>query len=320
MISFSSKHFLGYLLVYVLTLITIFLQKSYAENIQVITIYNGQSITLHVNVPNAVRYQWYKNEQAVKDSIYSSYTVSVSGSYTVVAFNIEGCSSLAAEPIEIKVIEDLVDLAVVKRSESRPIHVGEPFDYTLSVRNNGPKAAKNAILTDILPYKLDIISINTPTVGSAIYDPSNHTVTWILGTLDINNSTELTLTVKTDVYGPVTNTATITSKERDTDPSNNKSSDIKEILGLNITNVFTPNGDGLNDVFVIPGLMNYPENEIIIFNRWGNSVFQKKNYQNDWDGSSLNEGTYFYILKVMATNGGWQEYKGYLTLLRRALK
>lgn len=89
------------------------------------------------------------------------------------------------------------------------------------------------------------------------------------------------------------------------------------VNGLNITNVFTPNGDGNNDSFVIRGLDLFAQNDIIIVNRWGNEVFKQTNYKNTWTGDGLNEGTYYYILRVKEHAGDeWQVYKGYITLIR----
>jgi gliding motility-associated-like protein len=71
---------------------------------------------------------------------------------------------------------------------------------------------------------------------------------------------------------------------------------------ITLTNTFSPNGDNINEYLVFPGLENYPDNDIVIFNRWGNEVFKKKGYKNDWDGTmngstqKLPTGTYFYIL------------------------
>lgn len=87
---------------------------------------------------------------------------------------------------------------------------------------------------------------------------------------------------------------------------------------INIPNLFTPNGDGTNDVFEIRGLNQYGDNELSIVNRWGNEVFRQKNYQNTWGGEGLNEGTYYYLLRVKPKggNGDWQVFKGYITLIR----
>ncbi len=74
-----------------------------------------------------------------------------------------------------------------------------------------------------------------------------------------------------------------------------------------VPDTFSPNGDGINDFFVIPIVSEFPQNELVIFNRWGSVVFSKLNYQNSWDGRSesgtmgtnvLPEGTYFYVLKL----------------------
>lgn len=69
---------------------------------------------------------------------------------------------------------------------------------------------------------------------------------------------------------------------------------------LFVYNAISPNGDGINDNFVIDGLQNYTDNTLLIFNRWGNQIFKTVNYQNDWqgqwNGSELPDGTYFFFL------------------------
>jgi gliding motility-associated-like protein len=72
---------------------------------------------------------------------------------------------------------------------------------------------------------------------------------------------------------------------------------------LNVPNIITPNGDGVNDVFDIQGL--YPGSSLYIYNRWGTEVFRSSNYANNWQGetktlnmpSQLSEGVYYYILE-----------------------
>jgi gliding motility-associated-like protein len=70
----------------------------------------------------------------------------------------------------------------------------------------------------------------------------------------------------------------------------------------------SPNGDGKNDTFIIPGILTAQPNTVTIFNRWGNIVYQKDNYPNDWHGqtdrafellasdSLLPDGTYYYVV------------------------
>ncbi|MBK8700853.1 MAG: gliding motility-associated C-terminal domain-containing protein [Saprospiraceae bacterium] len=65
--------------------------------------------------------------------------------------------------------------------------------------------------------------------------------------------------------------------------------------------IITPNGDGINDEFVIPCISSgrYAQNELIIFNQWGDQVYQSKPYNNDWAGTYGNDalpaGTYYFV-------------------------
>lgn len=82
---------------------------------------------------------------------------------------------------------------------------------------------------------------------------------------------------------------------------------------ITIYNVFTPNGDGVNDTYEIPNLDRYISNTFIVYNRWGEKVFKEDNYSNDWDGGRLPDGVYFYILKCQ---GYWKEdiFKGSISI------
>ena len=84
---------------------------------------------------------------------------------------------------------------------------------------------------------------------------------------------------------------------------------------LEIPNTFTPNGDGKNDTFQIKGRENYDSIEISIFNRWGDEVYRSKNYKDEWDGAGLNEGTYFYVLKLK--KGSNEESRKSWVLIKR---
>ncbi len=97
------------------------------------------------------------------------------------------------------------------------------------------------------------------------------------------------------------------------------STNIGECDTLVIYDVFSPNGDGTNDVWIIDDLGSYPNNELQIFNRWGNVVFEAKPYMNDWKGISnkdeaLPSATYYYILKLHDAEE--KVYSGSITLIR----
>ncbi|NNC83010.1 MAG: T9SS type B sorting domain-containing protein [Flavobacteriales bacterium] len=78
-------------------------------------------------------------------------------------------------------------------------------------------------------------------------------------------------------------------------------------------NVFTPNGDGENDFFYIEAIDKFDDPLVFVYNRWGNVVFERKNYTNNWDMDGLPEGTYYYVIQNPANN---EAFKGYFTLVR----
>ena len=116
---------------------------------------------------------------------------------------------------------------------------------------------------------------------------------------------------------------------------------------LKIPSVFTPNGDGHNDTFVIslknssqsagsgndnsdirrddnssnenPLSLYYKSTELVIFNRWGRIVYKSNDYQNDWDGGGLSDGTYFYVLKCTGLKEVVQ-YQGSVMILTKSRK
>jgi len=85
---------------------------------------------------------------------------------------------------------------------------------------------------------------------------------------------------------------------------------------VTIYNTFTPNGDNKNDTWWIDGIEAFRDNEVQIFNRWGDEVWSAENYDNQatvWNGSNKNgeklpDATYFYIVKLKSINkvySGW---------------
>ncbi|WP_114777415.1 ice-binding family protein [Botryobacter ruber] len=85
---------------------------------------------------------------------------------------------------------------------------------------------------------------------------------------------------------------------------------------LNFPKAFSPNGDGTNDTWRITNLSRYTDNDIIIFNRLGTEVFRKSNYQNDWAGTGLEQGTYFYKARVRQCDGSSKDFTGYVSIYR----
>nr|WP_294859343.1 HYR domain-containing protein [uncultured Fluviicola sp.] len=84
---------------------------------------------------------------------------------------------------------------------------------------------------------------------------------------------------------------------------------------------FSPNEDGDNDYFVVHGIKSYPDNSIVVFNRWGNIVYQRNGYADEWygdnnSGDPLPDATYFVILKAVVA-GEEKVLQGYVDLRRK---
>ncbi len=88
-----------------------------------------------------------------------------------------------------------------------------------------------------------------------------------------------------------------------------------------VYHAFSPNADGLNDLFIISGITRFPENHVYIFNRWGQLVWDREKYDNVkvvWDGKDnkdvpLTAGTYFYLINHKA---GSKPKKSWVELTR----
>ena len=83
-------------------------------------------------------------------------------------------------------------------------------------------------------------------------------------------------------------------------------------------NLVTPNGDGVNDKWVIPNIDMYPDNEVIVYDKAGRAVFTKRGYNNEWDGTlngtKLKEDAYFYVIKF--NKDGALPIRGYVSIVR----
>jgi gliding motility-associated-like protein len=83
-------------------------------------------------------------------------------------------------------------------------------------------------------------------------------------------------------------------------------------------NLVTPNGDGVNDRWVIPNIDMYPDNEVMVYDKAGRAVFAKRGYNNEWDGTvngkKLKEDAYFYVIKF--NKDGALPIRGYVSIVR----
>jgi gliding motility-associated-like protein len=86
---------------------------------------------------------------------------------------------------------------------------------------------------------------------------------------------------------------------------------------IDVPNVFSPNGDGINDTWVIPYLQLYPTISVQIYSRQGQAVYKSSGYYKAWDGKlngkDLPVGTYYYVIKL---NPLYKALSGSVTILR----
>lgn len=90
-----------------------------------------------------------------------------------------------------------------------------------------------------------------------------------------------------------------------------------QVCALGYHNVFTPNGDGMNDLFIISGAENFENLHLMVVNRWGDLVYENADYDNSWGGKDKNgndlvEGTYYYTL----SQNGVEIYSDSFIILR----
>lgn len=152
-------------------------------------------------------------------------------------------------------------------------------------------------------------------------DPTSYVVTGLPGTI-----TSVAPFIFTSE--PLLESATYSVSVRDGNYCNQVTvtggSDCSYDAPIYVPETFSPNGDGINDLLVIPGMEGFPENTVTIYNRWGNELYSAAGYNNRsvmWDGRSLNAlipgdlptGTYYYVVDL---GDGSDAYKGFIYLNR----
>jgi len=146
------------------------------------------------------------------------------------------------------------------------------------------------------------LNATADTVCDFSWSPANvlndHEIQNPLATL--NTTTRLTVQASSPDRCPSTDVVTITIVD-----------------GPSFANAFTPNNDGVNDVWEIRGLDLFPDAQVDVYNRWGALLFTSKDYEKPWDGTyngnDLPEGAYYYIIDP---GSGIDPYTGDVTILK----
>jgi gliding motility-associated-like protein len=144
-------------------------------------------------------------------------------------------------------------------------------------------------------------NVNLPLAQLAAAAPTSGTGSWkvIMGTGIFENSQDPSTTVSGLSVG-----ANVFRWTVDNSVCNERSDDVVVYMQeLIIPNAFSPNDDGINDQFTVPGLEYYMNVSFSVFNKWGNIVYSSNDYRNDWKGQNnsgevLTDDTYYFLLDI----------------------
>ncbi len=238
-------------------------------------------------------YTWSPSQYLINNNNLISNTIPLNNEiiFTLTALDVKsGCSASD----EVKISMDNV---------IRPIAVN---DFATTLKNTPVKITILANDTDPIGLGLNVSITDYPKNGSVI----------------INEDGTITYTPTENYIGYDTLTYSICDKGI---PSKCAIAEVIILTqsireDIEIYNLVTPDGDGKNDYWHINGIEEFPDNEIIIFNRWGTKVREFVGYNNTdkrWDGKNeknefMPDGVYFYIIKIkeLKNYSGWVYVRG----------
>ena len=213
--------------------------------------------------------------------------------------SIDGCENYSTDTVSVFL-------------EAMPNAVDDVIDLQSSQLSHPINLVSNDQLIDVSGYTFQLTS--SPSLGE-LTDLEAGSATYNLKTINTEGTDEFSYLLCNETCPTLCDSARVTIN-LGTEPVSTDS--------ISAPNGITPNGDGLNEELFFEVLNNvspetYPDNEIIIFNRWGDIVYTQKPYLNNWtgltdSGQELPHGTYYYILRLDVANG--VIVKGDVTIIR----
>ncbi|SFE41281.1 gliding motility-associated C-terminal domain-containing protein [Chitinophaga sp. CF118] len=230
---------------------------------------------------NANSYKWIWGDGSTSTAVQPNHTYTTPGTYTVtlIAGAQQQCYDTLVKTALLTVVAQPVASFTSQPGTNIPIeYKNATFNFT--------NTSQNAVT-----YKWDFGDGNTSTDANPEYKwelPGNY---WV--TLFATNSLGCVDTIGHGWYKVIPD------------------------LVLDIPNVFSPNGDGINDRWNLDGLKARPGCLVEVYNRWGQTVYRSEGYILGWDGTRqgklVSPGTYYYVIK---TAPGEKTYTGWVLLLR----
>jgi gliding motility-associated-like protein len=241
----------------------------------------GNSITLTASP--AASYQWQVNGTPIPGATNNNYTVSATGTYTVMLYNSVGCKSLAANPVTLMVHK----VPTIEIGPDKNVSPGMTVQLAPTV-TNGP-------------------------ISKWVWDPAEN--------LSCNNCPLPIATIKDNIRYTVKVT-------------NNKGCTATDAIAFKvfcegsqvfIPNLFTPDNNGRNDVFMVRASGIKLVKSFRIFNRWGELIFERQSFQpndksNGWNGTikgvKASPDVFVYTCEVVCENEQSMSYKGNVAIIK----
>jgi gliding motility-associated-like protein/uncharacterized repeat protein (TIGR01451 family) len=225
--------------------------------------------------------------------------LATSASYTITATNTGGSTTAS------------INITVKDVAPSALTYVGSPFTYTKGTAITAVAAPSNAggavisyAVSPALPTGLNLNTSTGEITGIPLMSATAFNYT--IKATNTGGSTTTTINIKVEsqledtdgdgINDTIDNCPFIVNPNQK-DSNGNGIGDACDTTELNLSQAFTPNGDGINDYWVIDTIENYPKSIVYVFDRDGTKIFEAKNYQNTWQ-PILKSGSYYYQIDL----------------------
>lgn len=302
------------------------------------------NIQANIQMGNNASWQWFDDSGPIVGQATSTIAVTNSGNYYVVVTNQAGCEGTSStvavtintsadilmmtsnptpcegEVVQLSFAGSFTNILWSNNLATNTINVTQNGTYSVQATDVNGCVVTQSTVVNFTPLPVVNAGMDTTAncvIGVTLNGMATGTYSWS-PSLNLSSSTILNPVATPTLETIYTLTATINGCT-----ASDQVRVIANCSEITVPNVFSPNGDGLNDTFEIAsnGIATYA---IAIFNRWGKEVYHSTNPNLHWsgkvDGSEASDGTYYYIISALDANGKslirLGESSGKLTLLR----
>lgn len=206
-------------------------------------------------------------------------------------------------------VADHIDFTL--STDKAEIRQGEELTYSVSVCNRNVTDLYNVCIADSMPKGMMLVSCS-----AADYTLANRNMLVSIPRLPGGKKYSFDVTVRVNRRGNIVKTLQLQANNATPKTLKHSISVLSNNVLTGKIHTLTLNGHDANCHLEIPGLLSYPNNELVVFNRYSDQVYQKRHYANDWDGSNLPAGSYYYLLTIYLDNSVVQKYNGAIAIKR----